>query len=75
MNYIRNSCQACNTHRVYVALALYPSNKLWFKGTIIQQYMPGTVILQGIDYLTPNEYYRNWLQNTKTKGGNVSLTY
>jgi len=30
---------------------------------------------QGIDYLTPNEYYRNWLQNTKTKGGNVSPTY
>lgn len=30
---------------------------------------------QGIDYLTPNEYYRNWLENTKGKGGNVSLTY
>jgi len=22
---------------------------------------------QGIDYLTPNEYYRNWLDNTKGK--------
>lgn len=22
---------------------------------------------QGIDYLTPNEYYRNWLENTKGK--------
>jgi putative transposase len=30
---------------------------------------------QGIDYLTPNEYYRNWLENKKTNGGNVSLTY
>jgi len=30
---------------------------------------------QGIDYLTPNEYYRNWLENRKTKGDNVSLTY
>jgi len=30
---------------------------------------------QGIDYLTPNKHYRNWLENRKTKGGNVSLTY
>ena len=30
---------------------------------------------QGIDYLNLNEYYRNWLENTKGKGGNVSLTY
>ena len=51
----------------------------------LNNYLHELYILNGIKFLAltpktifclaPNKYYRNWLKNRKTRGGNVSLTY